>query len=152
MRLCMQRCTALSGRQWAEDIQCEAPEFLTLQVSTATCRLSVVEDISHSTVDLLFINVVWALFVSVGIIWALAREKKEDSGFKLTQYIYIYIHTVYCLPFVSVLIRSTELAAHCLCCALLFKLIHQAKTDLETKAYIVAYILPYSALFDILHL
>lgn len=47
---------------------------------------------------------------------------------------------------------QTELAAHCPGCAVLFKLIHQAKTDLETKAYIVAYVLPYSALFDILHL
>lgn len=29
---------------------------------------------------------------------------------------------------------------------------HQTKADLETEAYIVAYILPYSALFHILHL
>lgn len=62
------------GEQKLSDVK----EFLILQGQlSATYRSSVVEDISHRTVYLLYINVVWALFVR--IIWALAKEKKKKS-------------------------------------------------------------------------
>lgn len=76
------------------------------------------------------------------------RGKKIYSWWlKFTVYIYCYLFTpVPCWSY-----QQSWLLTAC-AVRFFFKSIHQAKTDLETKAYIVAYILPYSALFDILHL
>lgn len=97
-------------------------------VGCHSCRLSA-EDTFHGIVFACSAFIFSLL--AFGVFWLRPKEKKK----KLAS------------PFAALIV-----AAHCLRCALLFEWIHQMRTDLETKAYIVAYILPYSALFDILHL
>lgn len=90
-----------AGRQWAE-------------------RLNV------RTFHSVYFNVVWALLVSLKIIWAPARDKKKGRWQNI--------------------ITCFSLTAHC--CAFLFK-IHQAKTDMENKKHIVAYIYSHIAPYSI---
>ena len=61
----------------------------------------------------------------------------------------IYFHALPAVSHFIVLMPPTDLAAHSLCCQDSYC---QTKANLETEAYIVAYILPNSSLFHILHL
>lgn len=117
-------------------ISCQASEFLIRQVvmmSVISCQqLETLQYNSfHAVCYTCYILTLSQLCLSaLGLLGALAKGEKKKRELMINAHSTCTVNCILCA--VSILPR--ELAAHCLCCAFVLKLIHQAKDRSGNKS------------------